>query len=429
MFKNKIFSAFMLLAVLALGTHALPIWAADKSALPYLQPVTAKIQSFDKFGNGVLSVKAQDFISAGYRAGDIFMVEIPNAGAFYIPFVNSVKENGIYGFSLVADKSTVPCLVLAITNANFAQIFKANLGAPIKITRARYQAHTPDMNVLARARQFNTHNANFRSLTGGNIKQNFIYRSSSPIDYKANAAAYQSADRMAAEAHIATIINLANTETEAKALASQANANYYKSLLSSGKVFSAKALNFHYDLTDGATLARAFRFMLDHEGPYLICDTKGVDRTGFFCLLLEGLAGASKTQVTQDYMKSFTELMQITQGSGDYNTIKQYTVARILIALSTPNVMAAPQLVDWRSGTGSDVSLEQSVKGYLRNIVGLTDQEISMLKSRITSQGTAKPQQNKQNNKSDTISNQELADAIKQKVKEGLTEFKNWWRK
>ena len=427
MFKNKIFSAIVLLAMLTLITHALPVWAADKSALPYLQPVTAKIQSFDKFGNGVLSVKAQDFIGAGYRAGDIFMVEIPNAGAFYIPFVNSVRENGIYGFSLVAGHTTAPYLALAITNANFAQIFKAHLGAPIKITRARYQAHTPDMNALAKAKKLGSTSANFRSLTGGNIRPNYIFRSSSPIDFKANASAYKSADKMASDAHIATIINLANMEAEAKALANQANANYYKSLMSSGKVFSANTLNFHYDLTDGATLARAFRFMLDHQGPYLICDTKGIDKTGFFCLLLEGLAGASKTQVTQDYMKSYTDLLHIAQGSGDYNTIKQYTVARLLIALSTPNVMAAPQLVDWRSGTGSDVSLEQSVKGYLRNIVGLTDQEISMLKSRITSQG-AKPQANQQG-KPASMTNHELKEAIKQKVKDNLTDFKNWWRK
>ncbi len=428
MLRNKFLVFTMLLAVFFSGTSMAGA-AQSKSKLPYLKPVTAKIKSFDNFGNGVLSLTVSDFISAGYRAGDIFMVEVPHAGAFYVPFVNSVKENGIYGFSLVADSHASPYLALAIANVDFAKIFKTNLGAPIKITRARYQAHTPDMTTLSMMRKLHTSSepANFREITQGNMKRGILYRSSSPIDFKKNSAMYETADKLANEAHIATVINLAESNAEAQALAKQANANYYKKLLANGQVCAIKIRGFHFDQQDTAGFANAFRFMLKHDGPYLIHDTFGDEKAGFFCLLLEGLGGADKTEVTEDYMKSYENMLNIAQGSLEYNTIKQYTVARLLIALCTPSIMKAPQAVDWRSGTGDNVSLQQAVRSYLHNFVGLNETEINLLQTRISTQ-TPKTQKNKSKTQS-VPSNQDIKKAVKQKVKNNLEAIKNWWKK
>lgn len=425
--RNKFLALMVLFTVFISGSS----FAAgqNQGKLPYLKPITAKIKSFDNFGNGVLALTVSDFISAGYRAGDVFMVEIPNAGAFYVPFVNSVKENGIYGFSLVADSNTSPYLALAIANVNFAKIFKANLGAPIKITRARYQAHTPDMTVMATIKKLHTSSetANFREITQGSAKGGLLYRSSSPIDFKKNPSMYAAADRLASEARIATVINLANSADEAQSLAKQSNsgANYYKKLLANGQVFAAKTRGFHYDKQDAATLANAFRFMLKHDGPYLIHDTFGDDKAGFFCLLLEGLCGASKAEATEDYMKSYVNMLGVAQGSDEYNTIKQYTIARLLIALSTPSIMKAPQSVDWRSGTGNDISLQQATRSYLHNILGLSETEVNLLQNRISS-NTQKTQAKTQSN---TVSNQDIKKAVKQKVKKNLETLKNWWKK
>ena len=406
--------------------------ATSQTKLPYLKPVTAKIKSFDNFGNGVLSVTVSEFMSAGYRAGDIFMIEVPNAGAFYVPFVNSIKENGIYGFSLVADSFTAPYLALAISDVNFAKIFKANLGAPIKITRARYQAHTPDMTVLAMTRKLHTSKepANFREITQGNAKQGLLYRSASPIDFKKIPSMYEAADRLAREARISTVINLANSQAEMQSLVKQSSnsGSYYKTLFARGQVFAAKTRGFHYDKQDVAILADAFRFMLKHDGPYLIHDTFGEDKAGFFCLLLEGLCGASKSEVIEDYMKSYVNMLNIVPGSIEYNTIKQYTVARLLIALSVPSIMYSPQSVDWRSGTGDNIPLDQAVRSYLHNIVGLSETEIKLLQTRFSTK-TSKTQNAQTKTQSNAALKQEMKKTVKQKVKNNLESFKNWWRK
>lgn len=433
--RNKFLVLMMLFSLFISGISSAATvqkTAAKQTKLPYLKPVTAKIKSFDNFGNGILSVTASEFMSAGYRPGDIFMVEVPNAGVFYIPFVNSARENGIYGFSLVADSFTSPYLALEIANVNFAKIFKANLGAPIKFTRARYQAHISDMKILSMTRKMRTSSepANFREITQGNAKRGLLYRSASPIDFKKIPSMFEDADKYSKVAKIATVINLANTDAEVQNLLKQSSnsTSYYKTLFSNGKVCTAKTRGFHYDKQDTAIFANAFRFMLTHDGPYLIHDTFGEDKAGFFCLLLEGLCGASKTEVTEDYMKSYVNMLGVLPGSTEYNTIKQYTVARLLIALSVPSIMYAPQSVDWRSGTGENIPLVQAVRSYLLNVLGLSENEIDLLQSRLSSQAQ-NTQKSQANTSSYTPSDQEIKNAVKQKVKKNLEKFKNWWKK
>ena len=52
--------------------------------------------------------------------------------------------------------------------------------------------------------------------------------------------------------------------------------------------------------------------MADNEGPYLVHCTEGKDRTGFICLLLEALAGASYEEIVSDYMITYDNYYEIS---------------------------------------------------------------------------------------------------------------------
>ena len=52
--------------------------------------------------------------------------------------------------------------------------------------------------------------------------------------------------------------------------------------------------------------------MTEKEGPYLVHCTEGKDRTGFVCMLIEALAGASYREMADDYMVTYDNYYEIT---------------------------------------------------------------------------------------------------------------------
>ena len=55
--------------------------------------------------------------------------------------------------------------------------------------------------------------------------------------------------------------------------------------------------------------------MTAHEGPYLVHCTEGKDRTGFVCVLLEALCGASYREIVEDYMITYDNYYKINKTS------------------------------------------------------------------------------------------------------------------
>ena len=136
--------------------------------------------------------------------------------------------------------------------------------------------------------------ANFRAVSMPCIRENLLYRSSSPVDPSDNRN--READRCLAEAGIRTVLDLADTQEEMEAY------DGFRETACSGCAIIP--LDLGMDFTDESFLsgtAEGIRFMLSHEGPYLIHCKEGKDRTGFLCALLEFLCGASEKEVEEDY--------------------------------------------------------------------------------------------------------------------------------
>ena len=62
-----------------------------------------------------------------------------------------------------------------------------------------------------------------------------------------------------------------------------------------------------------ASIATGMRSLTHATGPSYIHCMEGKDRTGFVCMLIEALAGASYEQMCSDYMTTYANYYHITQ--------------------------------------------------------------------------------------------------------------------
>ena len=112
--------------------------------------------------------------------------------------------------------------------------------------------------------------------------------------------------------------------------------------------------------------------MSEKDGPYLIHCTEGKDRTGFVCMLIEALAGATYDEIVEDYMITYDNYYKITEETDP----ERYTV--IIENVLDPMISAM-------TGAGVDpksADLASYAEDYLR-AAGMNDGQIAALMSRI----------------------------------------------
>lgn len=178
--------------------------------------------------------------------------------------------------------------------------------------------------------------ANFRAVNVGNLKENLVYRSSSPCDNQINRAAV--VDKLCQEANIQYVINLADSKDDIEAYISQKDFNspWYLELYQRDHVC---ALDMEININQEQLLhklAEGFTQMAQNEGPYLIHCLEGKDRTGFVCMILEALTGASVDEIKQDYMVTYKNYYSITEQTDAelYSKIRSFNIDRMLTFLT-----------------------------------------------------------------------------------------------
>ncbi len=202
--------------------------------------------------------------------------------------------------------------------------------------------------------------------------KNKLYRSSSPIDNGLGRNLY--VDSLAKEAGVATFINLTDSEDYAKSYKGF-ESTYYST---QNAIYLAVAPDFYSRaFKDG--MVKGLRFMIEHEGPYLVHCIYGMDRTGFMIAVLEALMGAKTEEIQADYAKTFTNYFNVVDGlQVTYNEQQteffENVVVRNLRAVYHADGIEIPDTddIDWATPT------EQFLKKQ-----GMTDEEISALKDRL----------------------------------------------
>ena len=216
--------------------------------------------------------------------------------------------------------------------------------------------------------------ANFRPMNFGKLKENTVYRGASPIDNKHNRAPVS--DRLIKNANIQYDINLADNEDEIKQFSSKEDFNspYFMSLYNNKKV-SLLSMNIQYKTEEfSKKLIEGLTAMANNEGPYYIHCQEGKDRTGYFCMVVGAIGGATYDELIADYMKTYDNYYGITLESSKekYELIKQSNIDDMLLFMAKSEDLESLK----------NANMEEIATNYLIRI-GMEKEQIDLLKSKI----------------------------------------------
>ena len=357
------------------------------------QPVTAKILEINKHGNIHLDFKGSAMLEAGWEYGDLVSVtvggkkwEMPIGSSF-----SDVDQGHMACLLVIRPDMEEDYVSLAINMGNFTEetglavketteadpgfvwIYAEGLETPDEITIEMKEpgGYYDQWAVRQLKRTVNREDyphltdaeyANFRMVKAGEIAEGRLYRASSPVNPEIGRNTC--ADKAAEEAGIRTVINLADSEEDIKAFEGYAESYCGKQktiLLEMGMDFRTE--DYREDL------AESLRFLAGNDGPYLVHCLEGKDRTGFFCAILECLAGATEEELITDYMLSYEYFYGVEKDSEAYTVILE-------------NIFLKTLKTAFGLETLKGADLKACAEGYLKSI-GLGEEEITAIRDRI----------------------------------------------
>ena len=202
------------------------------------------------------------------------------------------------------------------------------------------------------------------------MKANYLYRGASPVDNTHGRAAY--ADDLLEAYGITCVIDLADSADEMQGYfaATGFDSPYVKSLYEQGHVVTLSMSSSYSSDVYKQGLAAGMRHLLHGDGPTYIHCMEGKDRTGFACMLIEALAGASYDEMCADYMQTYANYYGITKtGSADtYDAIVSLYFDAFIEYLTGAEEGQADKTADY-SGAARDYLLS----------AGMSDAEIDQL--------------------------------------------------
>lgn len=360
------------------------------------ESVEALVTGIQKYGNLELDLKGSEFLNAGFAYGDVVTVTL-NGEDYDMPVGSNYSDvdNGSMLCRVVIKEETAEdAMLLAINmgdlattagiavknsieaDPGFEWIYNEGIETPVKVTiemkepGGYYDEYL--IHQLSRSEERENYPelsdeefANFRMIATTGVGYGMLYRSSSPVNPDIARNAF--ADAAAANAGIKTIVNLADNDETMKRYEGFADSYYAKQNiigLNLGVDFTAA------DFKEG--FAKAFRFIIENEGPYLFHCTEGKDRAGFTSAILESLMGASVDEVVADYMTTFYNYYGVEKGSEQYAAVVNSNIVKSLqTAFGVADLFAA------------DVDLRSEAEEYLKNELGLTEAEIAAVRAKL----------------------------------------------
>ena len=382
----------LLLALILAFSLALPA-AAEEAGYDVLEGGVTEIQ---KYGNIILDIASQDLLDAGYEYGDMLTVTV-NDTDHQMPLCTNYSDvdtgslvlrdaEGVLIAAInMGDFATTNSLAEKVTAEDGSFEWKFAEGKSIEdITVSIAMAAKGgyhDQYIIHQLERTNERSdydsdeifANFRNIAAGELGENALFRSSSPVNGELGRAAY--ADDFCEASGIQAVMNLADAEEDVEGCFEEEgfDSPYYQSLYEDGKV---KALNLGVDFTAGdfkSGLADGLRFFAENEGPYLVHCTEGKDRAGFVSALLSCFMGADFDEVVNDYMTTYVNYYHLTEDSEQYAAVKNSNIVSILEAITGSE----------KGADLSEVDLAKAAGEYLADI-GLSEEEAAALKDNLS---------------------------------------------
>ncbi|MBR4203519.1 MAG: tyrosine-protein phosphatase [Candidatus Methanomethylophilaceae archaeon] len=220
---------------------------------------------------------------------------------------------------------------------------------------------------------------NLREVVGGDLVPGSIYRSASPWNAGNRSPV---ADDYLREQGVESIICLNMNEDEVAEYADGMPDAYASELFREGKV-SCKLLRAAVHSYPG-DIVFVIDSLLESDGKTGIFCTQGKDRTGFYCAVIEGLAGATYDEILADFMESFCNYYHIEEGSEEYEVIAKNYPQRVLYLYDHTELIPHPEKVDWDSVEFEKFDPEEVFTKYLVDYIGMDADKVQKVKDKLT---------------------------------------------
>jgi hypothetical protein len=320
-----------------------------------------------------------------FEIGDIVTVAINGYDTLEMPVAESSSDVPIAGFLVAAIKGSDQ-LVLTAHNAKLASVLGITAeNAPIEVSVSMKEkgGYLLGLDIMRNTQYMDTYTesypdlsveefANFREVHTTGMGEHKLYRSSSPIYLYLGRNYY--VDSLAQAAGVTTFINLADSESSA-----YSNKGYETTYYSTQNIIFLGVPPEFFSEIFKVGLVIGFRYMIEHEGPYLVHCTYGMDRTGFMIAVLEALMGATTEEIQDDYAKTFSNNFTVVNGKQVALNEQQIDFFKAVVLRNLKAVYHAEGIDvpdtepnDWTAAT----------ENYLEKL-GMTQEEISSLKDRL----------------------------------------------
>ena len=334
-----------------------------------------------EFGGVYIKSAIEDFNALGFAYGDSVDVTFSNGYTLRdLPYYNGYYTQT--GEPLLIAYPGYDYIKAAINNGDdlwetaglregdTATVTLAERGKYLDIQEARDIHYEDDRDAFENDAVF----ANFRGVEAGDIQPDRLFRAASPCDDQHNRASY--VDRLMGDAGVRAILDLADTDEKLQGYidAEDFDSPNFLALYEADKVIPV-GLNMNFGSAEfREKLAEGLVALSEQPGPYLVHCTEGKDRTGFVCMLLEALCGATYDEIVSDYMITYDNYYGITRTTDP----DRYGV----IVESVLDPMLRAMLGD------DDAPLEQAdlaaaAEAFLQS-AGMTDDQIAALRDRLT---------------------------------------------
>lgn len=358
------------------------------------------IQYDEEFGGMYVKITIDDFNALGYAFGDSLLVKFSNGYTlddlpYYNGYYVGIDEPLLVGYPgypyIKLGLNNGPDLweIAGVDENTTATITLKEKGKYLNVQEAM-DIHYTDVQGDIPDEVF----ANFRNVQVGNLKEGVFFRGASPVDNQHNRAPIASG--LLEDAGVNFDVDLSDNDDKMaahveKIRAGQYDSQYFLSLYDADNViWLAMNMNFksgNYSDTDdmllllqtegfAQKLARGLEAMATHEGPYYVHCVEGKDRTGYFCMVIEALAGATYQEIVDDYMLTYDNYYGINLQSdpSKYAVIKEKNIDVFLSWLVSFD-KTEPQNI-------KTADLEKCAEKYLKAI-GMSEESIGLLKRNL----------------------------------------------
>ena len=379
--RSKVVIAIFAIAMCIIGSYVLWGQTDDHDGRTVVE---CTVIEYDEFEAAILSVdmRTMDSLNApygsdlsvefnGHKYTAIFVKDYAGAPAFsvYVNFISSEK-----------------CYTLGVFNSRFTEEQKIPIGDTVKLSLIGMNEYYPripnylkgysnDRDDYSSDQAF----ANYRMLIGGDLAEGRVYRCSTPWGGYGRGAI---SDGFLKKAGVDYLIGMDKSEEAVAEMVAKTGDLYSSQLFLDGKV-SARFLSPAVH-SNPEEIRWVIDRILESEGSIGIFCKLGKDRTGMYCTILQGVAGATLEEATDDFMLSITNYYGLEKGTDEYNAVYEMLLFRQLYLFQHPEMIDHVLDIDWSKAELKDFDLHEVIISFLNGYVGIPMEKIDALRVRLT---------------------------------------------